>query len=118
MRSSQLILLAGALTLGLVVAGCSNKKDASTTANPAAEPANPAAAPAASPAQARVERETSFQTKDLQLSVEAYEKIYKRKPASLEQMVQEGFLASLPAAPPGKRFTLDPATARVSAVPR
>jgi hypothetical protein len=65
-----------------------------------------------------VEREASFQTQDLQLSVEAYEKIYKRKPASLEQMVREGFLASLPPAPPGKRFTLDPATARVSVVPR
>jgi hypothetical protein len=65
-----------------------------------------------------VEREASFQTQDLQLSVEAYEKIYKRKPASLEQMVREGFLASLPPAPPGKRFSLDPATGRVSVVPR
>jgi len=121
MRNNQLTPLAGVLVLGLVVAGCSKKKDAATATNAAAEPANPAAAPAApaaSPDQARVEREASFQTQDLQLSVEAYEKIYKRTPASLEQMVQEGFLASLPPAPPGKRFTLDPATARVSVVPR
>jgi hypothetical protein len=114
MRNNQLIRLAGVLVLGLVVAGCSKKKGAATATNAAAEPANPAA----SPDQARVEREASFQTQDLQLSVEAYEKIYKRKPASLEQMVREGFLASLPPAPSGKRFTLDPATARVSVVPR
>ena len=109
------------MVLGLVVAGCSKKKDAATATNAAAEPANPAAAPAApaaSPDQARVEREASFQTQDLQLSVEAYEKIYKRKPASLEQMVRDGFLNSLPPAPPGKRFAYDPTSARVSLVPR
>jgi len=55
--------------------------------------------------------------KDLELQVDAYQKIYKRKPASLEQMVQEGFLKSLPPAPPGKRYSLDPATLRVSLVP-
>ncbi len=124
MRNSQLILLAGALGLGLAGAGCSKKKDVSPTAAAAAEAANPAAVPAAaapvaaSPDQVRVEREASFQAKDLQLSVDAYQKIYKRKPASLEQLVREGFLASLPSAPPGKRFTLDPATARVSIVPQ
>jgi hypothetical protein len=32
-------------------------------------------------------------------------------------MVKEGFLASLPPVPPGKRFALDPATARVSVAP-
>jgi len=50
MRNSPLIPLASALSLGLVVAGRSNKKSASTTANPAADPANPAAAPAFSTA--------------------------------------------------------------------
>jgi hypothetical protein len=111
MRSNPLIFLAGALALGLVVAGCSKKKDASSAANPAAEPANQATTPA--PAENEVPH-----ARDLQLSVDAYQKIYKRKPASLEQMMQEGFLASLPPAPPGKRFTLDPATTRVSVVPQ
>ena len=125
MRNSRWVLLAGALSLGLVAVGCSHKKNAATTADPAAHPAGPAAAsapvapaPAASPEQVRVDREADFQTRDLQLSVDAYQKIYKRKPASLEQLVSERFLASLPAAPPGKRFTLDPATARVSVVPQ
>ncbi len=120
MRNNQLMLLAGALAFGLVV-GCSKKKDPSTNTNAAIEPASQpaaAAAPAASPNQPRVEREANFQAQDLQLSVEAYEKIYKRKPASLEQMVKEGFLASLPPAPPGKRFAYDPASARVSVVTR
>lgn len=120
MRNSQLMLWGGALAFGLVVAGCSKKSDVSTTTGPAADPTNPAVAPAASaarPSQARVEREAAFQTQDLQLSVEAYEKIYRRKPASLEQMVREGFLASLPPAPPGKRFVLDPATGQVRLEP-
>lgn len=115
------MVLAGALGLGLAMAGCSKKKDASSTASAAAESPSPAPAPAApamASGQTRAESEASFQTQDLQLSVEAYEKIYKRKPTSLEQMVKEGFLASLPAAPPGKRFSLDAATGRVSVVPR
>lgn len=58
-----------------------------------------------------------MQVQDLQLQVDAYQKIYKRNPASLSQMVQEGFLSSLPPAPRGRRFAYDPASARVSLVP-
>lgn len=97
--------------MGLLVAGCSGKKDASSTANSATAPANQPTAPASA------ENEVPY-IRDLQLSVDAYQKIYKRKPASLEQMVKEGFLASLPPTPPGKRFALDSATARVSVVPQ
>jgi hypothetical protein len=111
MRSNQLVVLAGVLAFGLVMAGCSKKKDASTAANSAADPANQATTPVP------VANEVPYM-RDLQLSVDAYQKIYKRKPASVEQMVQEGFLASLPPAPAGKRFTLDPATTRVSVVPQ
>lgn len=115
-----MLLLTGALAFGLVVAGCSKKKADSTT-HSASEPATSAVAPVAPgavPAPVRVEREANFQLQDLQLQVEAYEKIYKRKPASLEQMVRDGFLNSLPPAPPGKRFAYDPTSARVSLVPR
>ena len=111
MRSNQLVFLAGVLALGLLMAGCSRKKDASSAANSAADPANQVAR------SASVENEVPY-IRDLQLSVDAYQKIYKRKPASLEQMVKEGFLASVPPAPPGKRFALDPATARVNVVPQ
>ncbi len=111
MRSNQLVCLAGVLALGLLMAGCSRKKDASIAVNSAADPANQNATPAS------VENEVPY-IRDLQLSVDAYQKIHKRKPASLEQVVKEGFLASLPPAPPGKRFALDSATARVSVVPQ
>ena len=111
MRSSQLIVLAAALGLGLVVAGCSKKKETVNASNPGAEPANPAAA-------AVPPEEDTPQVRDVQASVDAYEKIYKRKLGSLEQMVKEGFLVSLPPAPAGKRFTLDPATQRVRVVPK
>jgi hypothetical protein len=111
MRSNQLVFWAGALAVGLVMAGCSKKKDASPAANPAADQANQAATPA--PAEKDV-----AQLRDLQLSVDAYQKIYNRKPTSLEQMVKEGFLASLPPAAPGRHFSLDPATSRVSIVPQ
>ena len=125
MRSNPTILLASALALGLVVTGCSKQKAAAI--NPAVEPANQAAAPPASPPVVAVpatspggvaaENETP-QTRDLQASVDAYVIIYKHKPASLDQLVREGFLAALPAAPPGKRYAYDSSAARVSVVPR
>jgi hypothetical protein len=110
MRSNQWVFLAGALAFGLVMAGCSKKQAASTATNPAAEPTTQATTPA--PAEKEVPH-----VRDLQLSVDAYQKIYKRNPPSLEQMVKEGFLASLPPAPPGKRYSLDPATSRVRLEP-
>jgi hypothetical protein len=115
----------GAITLGLFSAGCSKKQEvpaaAPATTDPATQAAAPTvtrpAAPAANTPQAKVASEVNFQAKDLELQVDAYQKIYKRKPESLEQMVREGFLSSLPPAPPGKRYYLDPATLRVSLVP-
>ena len=122
MQNNRLALVAGALVLGLAISGCSKRKDAAVNNNPAADTATQAAAAAApagaSPEESRAEKDAPYQVRDLQLSVEAYEKIYHRKPASLEQMVQEGFLASLPPPPPGKRYALDSATARVSLVPQ
>ena len=107
-------LLTSALALGMVVTGCSKPKDTPTAISPVAEPSNQAAA---TPGVVAVEND-SPQTRDLQASVDAYVKIYQRKPASLEQLVKEGFLAALPAAPPGKRYSFDSSTARVSVVPR
>lgn len=114
MRSNSTILLASALAFGLVMTSCSKQKVASTATNSSVEASNQVAA---SPGGAAVENDMP-QTRDLQASVDAYVKIYKRKPASLEQLVKEGFLAVLPAAPPGKRFAFDSSTARVSVVPR
>ncbi len=110
MRNSVLIVFLAALALCLVFTGCSKKDSNSTAPSPGNQPATPALD--------RAESDALYQARDLQLSVEAYEKLYKRKPASLEQLVREGFLASLPAAPPGKRFALDPATSRVTVVPQ
>lgn len=129
MRSNGRLCLAGALMLGLVAAGCSKKQETVASSSTTTETSPQAAAPAAPtpppsapmrpapPAQARAVSEANFQVQDLQLQVDAYQKIYKRKPESLAQMVQEGFLHALPPAPPGRQYTLDPATQRVSLVP-
>lgn len=114
MRNNLKILFASALMSGLVVTGCSKSKDASAKANSSSESSSSAAA---SPSAAAPEND-SPQVRDLQAAVDAYVKIYHRQPASLEQMVKEGFLATLPAAPPGKRYAFDASTARVSVVPR
>jgi len=127
MRSKRLVPYVGAVAIGLFAAGCSKKQEvataAPTTTAPAAQTATAdtqaprTSVPAASTPQARAAAEANFQVKDLELQVDAYQKIYKRKPESLEQMVREGFLNSLPPAPPGKSYHLDPATGRVSLVP-
>ena len=114
MRSNPAILLTSTLAFALVVPGCSKQKDPATAINPVAEPSNLAAT---NPGGAAAENDLP-QTRDLQASVDAYVKIYQRKPASLEQLVKEGFLAALPVAPPGKRYSFDSSTARVSVVPR
>jgi len=118
MQNDKMIIFAVALALGLVGAGCSKKPDAAA-ASPAGEPtAAPAAtSPAASASSSPVEREANTQLQDLQLQVDAYQKIYKRKPASLAQMVQEGFLPALPPAPAGKQFVYDPTSNQVSLRP-
>jgi hypothetical protein len=113
MGSNQRLHFVGALTVGLFLAGCSKQPDVAAPIAPATTPA----IPPANPAQARAASEANLQVKDLELQVDAYQKIYKRKPESLEQMVREGFLRALPPAPPGKRYSLDPVTSRVSLVP-
>lgn len=127
MRSNLWLPIVGAVAVGVFAGGCSKKEEVAVTPAPTSEavsqavapaaPAPTAAAPAANPAQVRAASEASFQVQDLELQVDAYQKIYKRKPESLEQMVREGFLSALPPAPPGKRYSLDPATSRVSLVP-
>jgi hypothetical protein len=113
MRNSRRLLWTGTLAL-VLAAGCGKKKEASSSAATAPQAAEPAVA---AQVQSVAEKEAPYQVRDLQLSVDAYVKIYKRKPGSLEQMIREGFLASLPPAPTGKRFVLDPATARVGLEP-
>jgi hypothetical protein len=109
--SNLAVCAAGMLLLGLASGGCSKK------AAPAGAPEVAAPQPAAQVAEtAQSEADVAY-LRDLQLSVDAYEKIYKRKPATLEQMVREGFIAKLPPAPPGRHFTLDPATAHVGLAP-
>lgn len=110
MLSNPTMLVAGALACGLLAAGCSKPNDNSVAGKPVA-------AKAADAAVVAPENESPL-TRDLQASVDAYVKIYQRKPASLEQMVKEGFLATMPAAPPGKRYAYDSSTARVSVEPR
>ncbi len=112
MRNKRALLCAALIAAGLAV-GCGKKKTGALSPELELQPT--ASADALN--QPVAVQEAPYQTRDLQLSVDAYQKIYHRQPASLEQMVQEGFLASLPPAPPGKRFVLDSATGRVRLEP-
>lgn len=114
MQNRPAILFASVLALGLVLAGCSKSKDSPLEVNLDAGSSNQVALNSGGPA---AENNTP-QIRDLQASVDAYVKIYQRKPVSLEQLVKEGFLAALPAPPPGKKYAFDSSTARVSVVPR
>ena len=123
MPSETLFFLAVVLSLAVAAPGCSKKKDTAQAAvpSPTQTAESPAQAPAestpvvaaATPAQTQQERETNSQLEDLRLQIDAYQKIYKRKPASLAQMVQERFMTSLPPAPPGRHYNYDPASGKV-----
>jgi len=123
MRSRRLLVLTSVLSVALAAFGCSKKKETAQAATPASTETaeSPAQAPAVgtsvssapTPAQTQQERETNSQLEDLRLQLDAYQKIYKRKPASLAQMVQEGFMTSLPPPPPGRHFNYDPASGKV-----
>lgn len=117
MRSNPGLLLVTVWAASLVVAGCS-KKESNATTGVEAQAIALAPDAAANPAPTQADQEVPFQVRDLQLSVEAYQKVTGKKPTSLAQLVQDGFLNALPPAPPGKRYSLDPATSRVSLVPQ
>lgn len=117
MQSSSGLLLVAVCAVSLVFGGCSKKESTATTGTGAQPTASAPAAEAQQPPTS-ADQEVPFQVRDLQLSVEAYQKVTGRKPTSLTQLVQDGFLNSLPPAPPGKRYSYDPATSRVSLLPQ
>lgn len=111
MQNRSLVILSLALGVGLVVSGCSKKNESAAGNTTGADASNPAP----SPTPLAPEDDTP-QVRDLQASVDAYVKIKQQKPSSLEQLVRDGFLVSLPSAPPGKRFSYDANTARIGVV--
>ena len=123
MPSDRLLFLSVVLSLVAVVPACSKKKDTAQAAAPAptqtaetpaqATASGTSAVTASTTAQTQQERETNSQLENLRLQIDAYQKIYKRKPASLAQMVQERFMTSLPPAPPGRHYNYDPASGKV-----
>lgn len=123
MPSSRLLVLSIGLSLAVEISGCSKKKDTAQAATPAStqtaeaptstQAATAPALAAVTPVQSQQQRETNTQLEDVRLQVDAYQKVYKRKPASLAQMVQEGFMHALPPAPPGQHYSYDPASGKV-----
>lgn len=60
---------------------------------------------------------STVDTLSLQQGVRAFEAGEGRRPASLEELISEGYLPRLPVAPRGQRWTYDAGTGRVGVQP-
>lgn len=111
---------AGVLGL-LLVLGCDAKKSAPpASTNSAATSGNPLTAPvdylgAVGKAQKKAANTTDLIT--VQQAIRAFEVGEERAPASLNELVTEGYLPRLPAAPKGLAWAYDPAGRKVTLVP-
>lgn len=113
--------IAGVLVL-LLVLGCDAKKPAAPPAstNAAAASGNPLTAPvdylgAVGKAQKKAANTTDLLT--VQQAIRAFEAGEERAPASLDELVTEGYLPRLPAAPKGMTWSYDPGRRAVTLVP-
>lgn len=108
-RLALLALLAALL----LAPGCRRKSAPAAVAEPPAPPLP------AFPETAKLDKEkVSLDLQDLQLAADAYAVARKAKPATLEQVIQAGFLPAMPPAPAGFKYALETASGRVRLVPR
>ena len=56
-------------------------------------------------------------TAQLESAIQQFQAMEDRLPASFEELVKQRYLAALPEAPRGRRFTYDPQTGRVALIP-
>jgi membrane-bound lytic murein transglycosylase B len=96
-----------ALALALLAGGCKPK---SNEAPPVAE------TPAVSESAPAVEADLSPLLAELTQAVRKYGFEKQKVPASLEELVAAGYLSAKPAAPAGKKFSIDPKTMQVVVV--
>lgn len=113
-----------AVCLALVASGCGKDSGQSTgsgaSSNNAASSGNPLTAPvdylgAVGAAQKKAEHVVDLTT--LQRAVQTFVAGEERLPASLQELVTEGYLPKLPDVPRGMGFHYDPTSGRVSLVP-
>lgn len=110
-----------AMAAGLIVAGCGgggNSTDPQTSA-PSGESGNPLTAPVDYIGAVGRAKNTAQKTVDLAnvtRAIQMFEAAEGRYPKDLQELVNQQYLPSLPAAPPGTRLVYDPARGQVSVV--
>lgn len=112
---------AGGLLVLLVWTGCGKPAEEATRASATNSPSsgNPLTAPVDYLGAVGAAQKKAVQVVDtttLQRAVESFAAGEDRLPASLKELVSEGYLPKLPDVPRGMRFDYDPATGRVRVV--
>jgi len=116
------VVIAG---LSLALIGCGGQKKeppqtpAKTNQTQSSESGNPLTAPVdyvgAVGRAAQVSKKV-ISTVEIQSAIRQFRAMEGRNPASLQELVQKGYLARLPSVPPGYRLQYDPRTGQVRAV--
>lgn len=113
-----------AVVLCSVAAGCGDAKRADTGTKSAATNAGGAGNPITAPvdylgavANAQKRSEQTLDLTTLRKAIQAFQAGEDRLPATLQELVSEGYLPRLPAAPRGMQFAYQPQTGQVRIVP-
>ncbi len=127
-RWIQSVFSAGVIVgLSLALLGCGGQKKetqppqtpAKTNQTQSSESGNPLTAPVdyvgAVGRAAQVSKKV-ISTVEIQSAIRQFQAMEGRNPASLQELVQKGYLARLPSVPPGYRLQYDPRTGQVRAV--
>jgi len=104
----------------VLLAGCGGSSDDTDAAATNSGAGNPLTAPAdyvgaVGAAHRQADRVTDLTS--ITRAVQAFQAGEDRLPASLQELVSEGYLPRLPDPPRGSRFEYDPSTGRVRIVP-
>ena len=107
MRASHYAMLCAAL-IGLAWAGCGRKADSSAIN----DPNSPGYIPPAENQTLMVNGAVDLA--GLTEAVRAYAKWKMRVPKDVNELVASKYLAEIPAAPPGRKYTINPSTLEVT----
>ncbi len=113
--------LVGSVVVALMVAGCGDSKSSEKTAStpPKQGAGNPLTAPVDYLGAVGAAHKQAAKTVDLtslQQSVKAFQAGEDRLPSSLQEMVSEGYLPRIPAAPKGMEWVYQPQSGQIRVV--
>jgi hypothetical protein len=109
---------------GLCLLGCKRQESATpqpTNASTTTDSGNPITAPVDYLGAVAKAQKSAVKTVDLaslSQAIKLFQVGEERNPASLQELVTQGYLPKLPEPPAGMKFDYDPKTGQVSMVPR